>query len=194
LRYERAGVESDGQYPPSPKLAKLCFELDISPLKALLACLPPDDYWKYYFETAEDPQTDHPMFDFLGDQFAQLASDNRTLRVLLERMIQDPPPAPDSAEAEMLEHLKKEARKIFNAQKRFEDAAHMMFSEKKLEMQGFGIPGGPNPGEPDDWRREHDYAAIRNDPDHEGPGRSSQNPSEAVGAASDHPKQEDDQT
>jgi len=196
-RYEKAGLEDDGQYPPSPKLAKICFELGLSPLKVLLSSLSLDEYWTYLFKSSEDGLMGHPQHEYLIEQYGVLLSDNRSLRVLLEFLIKDKDEL-NSNELEYTEYLKGEARKIFEAQRKFEDAFHIMFREKKLEYSGIMFPGderfGVAPGEDDPWL-ESDYAHLRkNGSDHEDPSRPLQNTSKAVDAAPNHPKKKDDQT
>ena len=193
-RYERAGIEADGQFPPGPKLAKLCFELHLSPIKVLLGCLSQDDYYGYMLQSTEDGLIDHPQFEYLLDQHTALVTDNRALRVLVD-LLTIPDEDLTDTDRRHIEHLKNEARAIKRAQRQFEDRAHFMLKAERMEMHGVSIPGHPDArdkdGNPIDWR-PLDYANLRkNGPDRDDPGRPSQNPSAAVDAASDQPKEED---
>lgn len=87
IRYEKAGVDQDGQYPPGPKLAKLCFSLDLDPQTALLACLDNDrDYW--HFEgMAFNQVNSHPAVEWLEHQYTQALRDCNLMRRGLELLV-----------------------------------------------------------------------------------------------------------
>ena len=119
IRYEKAGVEEDGQYPPSPKLAKLCFYLGISPLKAMFGCLSYDEYWEAMTDTSENWLMDHPDHEYLVDQWFLLNKENRKLAACLKLLLQ-PTPDPDSHAAQELNWLKQEATKIIEMQQAFD--------------------------------------------------------------------------
>jgi transcriptional regulator with XRE-family HTH domain len=158
MRYEKAGLEKDGQYPPSPKLAKLCFALDISPLTAMFSCLEREEFWGVKNHTFENWLMDHPDVEFVLDEAATLAKENRKLAATL-RLFLGPDPKAGSYEEEMLNWLKGEARRIIEIQEAF---------DKRLADNGCAsqlglvvIPGDPhhksrNNGEPS----ISDYAAF----------------------------------
>lgn len=114
VRYEKAGIEADGQFPPSPKLAALCFFLGIPPIKALFGCLNYPDFWKYKGETWESDVMHHPDHDFLGDEYIDLLKENRRLRAFIKLLL-DPN---DAKGEEYFFWMKKEVQQIFD--KRFE--------------------------------------------------------------------------
>lgn len=86
-RYEKAGLDVDGQYPPSPKLAVLTIELGLDLTRLLLACVPAEDYEQWEHKVLEH-DSDAPSTGFLMDQISKIRHDNSLLhmacRVLLK--------------------------------------------------------------------------------------------------------------
>lgn len=72
VRYEKAGLEDDGQFPPGPKLAALCFFLEIPPEKAMWSCLDEKSYWQYRETTWADAVCVHPEYVFIADENVEL--------------------------------------------------------------------------------------------------------------------------
>jgi transcriptional regulator with XRE-family HTH domain len=193
VRYEKAGLEKDGQYPPSPKLAILCFELGISPLSALLGCLDRTDFWVASLKTSEEWLMGHPQHLYLEDQYHAMKEDNQILVAAL-RYLTGQKPHPVSHPPEYLEWLRAKTVEVIERQDLYRER---LIAARMLDQQmqrGFCFPGPPdNPsrrgvmGEP----FVTDYAALkRNGPAQEEPGRSenSKNNTEAVDAASTRPK------
>lgn len=134
VRYEKAGLENDGQYPPSPKLAKLCFFLGISPTKALFGCLSNDDFEfdHYRMQSNEDWLMDHPDHEYLLDQWFALMEDNFKLANTIKLLL-GPAPEQGSQRAEFAEWVRNEGRKVVEIQdafyKRLADAGKHVLGE-----------------------------------------------------------------
>lgn len=79
VRYEKAGLEPEGQFPPAPKLAALCYHLNIPLSEAFWSCLSPEDFAEIEIGTV-DELMDHPMNDFLRSQVDALVKDNHFLK------------------------------------------------------------------------------------------------------------------
>jgi transcriptional regulator with XRE-family HTH domain len=94
IRYERAGIDDDGQYPPSPKLAQLCFALDLNPLTVLLSCLSYGDFWnsKTYLWEREFMLQGHPDYAYLESEVYRLQRENAMYKSALRvaYKIEDP--------------------------------------------------------------------------------------------------------
>lgn len=184
IRYEKAGLETDGQFPPSPKLAQICFTLGISPLTALLSSLSHDEFWKFKSSTKDDWLQDHPDYMYLVNQWFALTRDNHKLTAILKLLL-DEDLEPDSQDAEDLSWMKSEARRIIDQQdafmKRMEDHGYL----HNADSMGLTIPGNPafdNRGP----NLTTDYAEFtKNGPDQNDLDRSqkSTNETEAVEAA-----------
>ena len=66
VRYEKAGIDDDGQFPPAPKLSVLAFELGLDPTEVLFGCLTGDEYEEYSnFHLQMHPYAS-PLFDHLS--------------------------------------------------------------------------------------------------------------------------------
>ncbi|WP_296994249.1 helix-turn-helix domain-containing protein [Thalassospira sp. UBA1131] len=166
VRYEKAGLEDDGQFPPSPKLAALCFSLEISPLTALLSCLGEEEYKDYYMKTHEDWLMDHPAHNYVSEQWFALLRDNHLLRETV-RVFVDPDKAKEKFGSDGVEWIKEEAKKVIEA----EDAFEQKMLERKVfqpNMHGMGIPGPVRSSEEDPYdyaAQSHDYTGKKNGPD-----------------------------
>lgn len=166
VRYEKAGLEDDGQFPPSPKLAALCFSLEISPLTALLSCLGEEEYADYYMKTHEDWLMDHPAHNYVSEQWFALLRDNHLLRETV-RVFVDPDTAKEKFGSDGVEWIKEEAKKVIEA----EDAFEQKMLERKVfrpNMHGMGIPGPVRSSEEDPFdyaAQSHDYTGKKNGPD-----------------------------
>jgi len=191
-RYERAGIEKDGQYPPSPKLAALCFALQIPPIRALLGCLPEEEYFGQK-GTFYDDLNDHPDFEYLNQQHFALIQENRVLGELLKIIIL--PDERDKYSEEAIENLQSKVIRIFEAQKQFgnfmEQMTGLLFSSFEPGMMS--VPGDPGPGGERDTSK-WDYRTYPRDEadgdNKKGSGHKDPSPSEsstnnqgAVGAA-----------
>lgn len=166
VRYEKAGLEEDGQYPPSPKLAALCFSLEINPLTALLSCLGEDEYGKYYLQTHEDWLMEHPAHNYVSDQWFALLRDNHLLRETV-RVFVDPEGAKKKFGSDVVDWIKEEAKKVVDA----EDAFEKRMLERKVfhpNTHGMAIPGPTSGFEDDPYdyaAKSHDYTGKKNGPD-----------------------------
>lgn len=141
-RYEKAGLEKDGQFPPSPKLAKLCFTLDISPLTAMFSCLNHDEYWAFKGYTWENWLMDHPDHEYLLEQWFTLVKENQKLSATLNALLA-PKPKPGSYKADMLEWMKSEARDIIARKEAFDQRLIDLGIMAKPQATSFHTPGNP---------------------------------------------------
>mgnify|MGYP003117020459 CR=1 FL=1 len=90
IRYEKAGLDKDGQYPPGPKLAKLCLHLDIPAARAMWSCLSAEDYKIARADTGiSDDVVNHPHSLLVSEQLEFLEKENRTLSTALRYLIDD---------------------------------------------------------------------------------------------------------
>lgn len=186
VRYEKAGLEKDGQYPPSPKLAKLCFMLDISPLTAMFSSLSRDEFWEFKPYTSENWLMDHPDHEYLLEQWFVLVKENYKLRTTLKIML-GPDPEPGSYKEDTREWMKSEARRIIKLQEAFYQRIAETFNVPKPDPVSFHTPGDPQFGNNDGAPSPFDYAEfIKNGPDQKDPDRpdNSTTETEAVDAAS----------
>ncbi len=110
VKYEKAGVEPDGQFPPSPKLSAICAVLLITPVEALLGCLEGDEWEQYYYESTQKWVEGHPGYKLAMREIRDLAFENRLLveavRVILF------PNSSDQHDEETIEWAKDEVRKL----------------------------------------------------------------------------------
>jgi transcriptional regulator with XRE-family HTH domain len=177
MRYEKAGLEADGQYPPAPKLARICFELGISPLKALLGCLEEDEYWKALNITTEDYLQDHPNFEYLTEQAIALMKDNFHLRNAIRVLIGDNWACDVFGDKEK-QYIVEQARRLIHASDDFENNLRDQGFDPVHLYEGFVFPGRPGAkgkqDSPVDWAN-HNYAQQvsnkKNGPD-DSPSRS----------------------
>lgn len=166
VRYEKAGLEDDGQYPPSPKLASLCFCLEINPLLALLSCLGGKEYWQYYSQTGEDWLMEHPAHNYVSDQFHALLRDNHIMREAL-RVLLDPEQAKEEFGPYIVDWVKEEVRKVISVQDAFEQKMKDIGIYRPVE-RGMAIPGATRLGQDDPYdyaAKSHDYTGKKNGPD-----------------------------
>jgi len=187
VRYEKAGIERDGQYPPSPKLAALCFSLDISPVLALFGCLNYGDFWKFKGETWDRDLVNHPDYNWLSDEYMAVLRQNRILRSYLSMSLKNHEELTDF-EQEILESLGQKVARIFEREEQLDQEADDlgMFEQRYSAILTPGVPRErraqlglrPLPNKPKP-------SSDENGPDHSDPDRSqnSTNNSEAVGAA-----------
>jgi transcriptional regulator with XRE-family HTH domain len=156
VRYEKAGLEDDGQYPQGSKLAVLCFELDISPQKALFGCLSEDQYWMAEGKIWEDKIMDHPSYVWQESQNIALLKDNYFLRNVLKKLIIEPIPVKDSFQEEEMEWMMLQLESIFYRQESFERRYEEIKGCSPLESGGLGSPG-KDLNQSQDWRWIWDY-------------------------------------
>jgi transcriptional regulator with XRE-family HTH domain len=190
VRYEKAGLEKEGQYPPSPKLAKLCFTLDISPLTVMFSSLSHNDYWKFKSVTSENWLMGHPEFEYMEEQWFTLVKENHKLAAAL-KLILGPKPKQGTVDAEMLEWTKTETRQIIKRQEAFDQRLKDAGFLDDWENISFVSPGNPQHKGPKSPSSLCDYAEFtKNGPDQKDPSRSKtpKNNTEAVDATSTRPK------
>ncbi len=147
VRYEKAGFDKDGQFPPSSKLAMLCFKLGISPRKALLGCLSEDEYWNY--ETDEDFH-DSGVGLWLGEQYEALVKDNYFLRSVLKSLL-GPVPVKGSWEAEQIEWMILQLDSMFLRQESFERRMKEYGGSNPGIDGGYSVPGKQLSDSDDRW-------------------------------------------
>lgn len=176
IRYEKAGLEDDGQYPPSPKLAVICYVLGMSPLRAMLSCIDADLYCDFNHSLATE-YADIPQYDYVMNENIELGNENRKLRSLVKILSG----ANTNVHKEAVDWLKTEVKSIFDQEERFSD----LCIRSHLYDHNDGIVSIPGPN----WREieKARRSRMENGPDHhEGnPGRLSKSTKhEAVDAAS----------
>lgn len=180
VRYEKAGIEKDGQFPPSPKLAKLCFVLDIPPLKALLGCLDDDDYDDYRGRTWEEWLMGHPDYEYLTNQWFAVVRENFKLTQALKTLL-SPPVEDGTWKREYAERTVEEGVRAMTLNEQFYDR----LVEQKLHPKGMPLSFFSVAGSRD--RDLYNYAEfIENGPGNKilDRSQSDQTNPEAVGAAS----------
>ena len=132
VRYELAGIEEEGQYPPSPKLALICIALEIEPMLALVGCLPPK--LSGYFEDQNfHNKWDyiHPQMDWMEKEYTQAIKDNMLLKNFVELVLENLNEANlDKSE----KWLVKEGKEIVKR--------HNDFEARMMQIGVFGIPMG----------------------------------------------------
>ncbi|WP_028880341.1 helix-turn-helix transcriptional regulator [Terasakiella pusilla] len=84
IRYEKAGIEETGQYPPSQKLAALCILLEIPPAQALYACLDETHDWKQSGIMWHDLIAERADFKFFVEDYKEIVNENRFLRAIIK--------------------------------------------------------------------------------------------------------------
>ncbi len=197
-RYERAGLDDEGQYPPSPKLAMLCFFLRLHPLRMLLSCLSYGDYWHVKGVVSEEKfhwETGHPDYDYMTGEVFRLRAQNDLLRAALRRLFD----LPDREFGDdVLDALVERVRRMLTTE-----------SDLREEFAGIGLVTPESeqlsiPGIPVERRAEANNTSIpresarlwfdrpapeENGPDQKDPSRSraKPKPKNAVGAASKKP-------
>lgn len=120
IRYEKAGVSEDGQYPPAQKLAMLWLALDLNPADLLMGSLSEDAYWQAEGRTFDEYVFQHPAFRYVDRQFDIVLRDNQKLWRLTERLLEGE--TEDAAnDAENVEWLKSEVRSIIRRYRNFEN-------------------------------------------------------------------------
>lgn len=91
IKYERAG-QPDGQYPPTPKLAKLCFYLRIPTSEALFSCLDTSEFEITQEKVDKDDFAadafygdvlEHPEFQLVQNENFHLTQENAKMRSIL---------------------------------------------------------------------------------------------------------------
>ena len=87
VRYEKAGLEDGGQYPPAPKLAALCLALNIDFEDALLGCLTSEDFKTYSHMYKPENKYGFPLYRALSDQIIDFAHENAKLKSIVRAFI-----------------------------------------------------------------------------------------------------------
>ena len=87
VRYEKAGIEEDGQFPPSSKLAVLCMCLEISSHEALLSCMTPEDFSKFSTPETEDDKYGFPLYRIMAEEAVVYTHQNFKLRAIARAYI-----------------------------------------------------------------------------------------------------------
>ncbi|MBV6633035.1 MAG: helix-turn-helix transcriptional regulator [Alphaproteobacteria bacterium] len=119
IRYERAGLEEDGQYPSSQNLAMLCLFLDLHPIWTLLKCVPEE-----HQEAAEQAFIDYSyepsyQFHFMQTQYLALLKDNQIQREALRILTKDPDELDDD-EKYLKQWLVEQSQEIHDRQEAFD--------------------------------------------------------------------------
>ncbi len=161
-RYEQAGVDEDGTFPSSPRLAMLCLELDISPDLALRSCLSDIQHERYREKEFGASPFDHPAFEWILDQYVAYLRDidilKHTLRIIISELDN-----PGSIEPELFEWLLTQARTIASVHDDFVGTAYERIGREPLEMDVM-VPGAQGArdksGKLIDWTK-FDYAKMR---------------------------------
>tara|TARA_R110000787_G_scaffold16622_47_gene51577 strand:- start:37981 stop:38928 length:948 start_codon:yes stop_codon:yes gene_type:complete len=151
-RYEKAGIEDDGQYPPSPKMAKLCFHLGINPWMALFGSLEEHDFYEYRAHVVIHEASAHPDFNYMMDQYLQVLKDNDVLKSALKFAvgIEDGPHDED-----VREYIISEAIRIASIHEKY---TGLFKGNGRNPFEEFSIGGNPKylP-----FKHANDYAGMR---------------------------------
>lgn len=144
VRYEKAGIDEDGTYPPAPKLAAICFHLSISPTEAFWSCLSPKQFEQAEMETYHE-LVDHPSQQYLNAQYENLLKENRFLREAASCLLI----AEENSlyDADDIDWFRKELRRLIRRQEDFE-ARMLQWGCASLEISGIHTPG---PDSPEAW-------------------------------------------
>lgn len=198
IRYERAGLDDEGQFPPSPKLAMLCFYLRLHPLRVLLSCLAYGDYWHVKGMFSEEKfqlESGHPDYDYMTGEVFRLRAQNDLFRVVLRHLFEIPD---RELNDDVLKALVDRVRRMLadEADIREEFAGFGIVTPQSCS---FGIPGIPADRREEAagarlsteqlrmwFQRPFPSALEENGPDQKDPGRSLEKTKtqKAVGAAS----------
>lgn len=144
VRYEKAGVDADGQMPQLEKLVALCFHLDISVPEAFWSCLSPEEFSdvsdRLYHELR-----DHPSYRYLKNQHDVLLKENRFLREAAKCLLgaNDEFPWDESDK----EWLRSELKTVINRQEDFESRM-LQWGLFELKITRYAEPG---PDTTDAW-------------------------------------------
>lgn len=192
-RYERAGIDDDGQYPLSRKLALLCFFLEIPHLEAAFSCLDQEAFESYRGKTWEDELLDHPAHNYLLEEYTAVLRDCRLLRAALRSFYPDQLGS-DATETSDVAWVRENALRIFEKQESFEAEMIARGSFVPLDYS-FSWPGNSDdtqePNQSQYSAHQPTQRATREGgPDRKDPNRpvAISQPSNAVLAATDKPK------
>ncbi len=116
VRYERAGIDEDGQIPPANKLAKLAIELGLDPLILLQASLSGAD--QFVAGNEFKINRGNPYLTYIKDQYLTLLHENHLMRTFLQDLLS--PKQEGHGNKSLLEKLDMVVQ-IFNAQSNFEN-------------------------------------------------------------------------
>lgn len=177
IRYEKAGIDEDGQYPPSQKLAKLCFYLGISPLTSLMSCLSRDEFWDVSLETGVDWLSDHPQHRYLEDQYHAHKEDNQVLIYVLRELVGSPR---DKAryDEKYVDWLKAKAREIIEINDFYRQQLFDAGLLDTLTQRGMHFPGFPEHPSREGKSAVTDYASLKRNGPGDHPNRSQNTTSE----------------
>jgi transcriptional regulator with XRE-family HTH domain len=115
-KYEKAGIDEDGQYPPANKLASLMFVLEMRPAEVFIACLPQDRQDEGRSIVSDDF---NPSYEYMERQYVAILRDCQIYRTLFKSLF-GPRPKPASREFEHLLWLIGAAKEIHDKQEDFE--------------------------------------------------------------------------
>jgi transcriptional regulator with XRE-family HTH domain len=171
VRYEKAGIEPDGQYPPASKIGSICFALGIPPEDALYACLSQSDFEKYATEAQSEDAYGYPLFRAMAEEGVSMAQENVKLRTMVRMFL-----LAMDGEVEMTDEaanwIREEFHKFgYEIQKDENDIFYALEDTDEEELE---------------------QLVKRNGPDQKGPSRSKTHTTDekAVGAASTKPKKD----
>ncbi|MBL4800559.1 MAG: helix-turn-helix transcriptional regulator [Emcibacter sp.] len=117
VRYEKAGIDKNGKYPPAPKLASLCFLLEISPMDALLGSLEGNDFFDKVARSSVEQIYKHPAYRELYDEHNNILHENMLMKSIVGRLIDEKPSAPE--QREKLKWMLLRLQKLFLEEKSF---------------------------------------------------------------------------
>ncbi len=144
VRYEKAGLDADGQMPQLEKLVILCFHLGISASEAFWSCLSPDDFEDRRDELLHELM-DHPSHQYLQNQYEILLKENRFLREATKCLLGMNKEFPyDEIDKEWLQS---ELKEVIGRQEDFESRM-LQWGCFSLEIKGTATPG---PNTSDAW-------------------------------------------
>lgn len=144
IRYEKAGLDKDGQYPPAQKLAKLCLHLSVPSSKAIWSCLSTEDFDEYEGELFDD-MMDHPHQLLTTEQMEYLERENQGLRESLRYFVDDIFGEEDPLNEVVREWIKKNIRPVINGYLDYENRMVAMGIFVPVKRESFHSVGGQQP-------------------------------------------------
>jgi len=87
VRYEKAGVSEDGQYPPAPKLAALTFALGLNAVDVMMGCLSPKDFDDMSSDLLVHHPYGFPLYRSFLEEGVVYAQECAKLRVMVRALL-----------------------------------------------------------------------------------------------------------
>lgn len=144
IRYEKAGLDKDGQYPPAQKLAKLCLHLELPSSKAIWSCLTTEDFVEYEGELFDD-MMDHPHQLLMTEQMDYLERENQGLRESLRYFVDDIFGEEHPLNEVVRDWIRKSIRPVINGYLDYENRMVAMGIFVPFERRSFHSVGGQQP-------------------------------------------------